>query len=160
MEASSVLIVLGSISISLIFSNFIIFRKAGQPAWKALIPIYKSYTKGKIANANHGITTAFTSVASAVMMVLLITPLLYFEGEVPEVLTWLQVLAFFSLIALALVTTINFARSFGKSDAFAVGLFLLPVIFTPLLALDDETTYKGPQHITGQRVSKSDAIRL
>jgi hypothetical protein len=38
---------------------------------------------------------------------------------------------------------VSFAKSFGKSTGFAIGMLLLPFIFMPMLAFSD-STYQGP----------------
>ena len=47
-----------------------------------------------------------------------------------------------SMIA-GILLTISFAKSFGKSTGFAVGMIFLGFIFVPMLAFSD-ATYQGP----------------
>ncbi len=57
---------------------------------------------------------------------------------------WWLVLFFIPIvnIVMMVLTYLEVARKFGKSDAFAVGLILLSFIFFPILAFGD-ATYKG-----------------
>jgi hypothetical protein len=47
------------------------------------------------------------------------------------------------LLILEIIIAIGMARSFGRSGWFAVGLFLLPFVFYPILAFGD-SKYIGP----------------
>ncbi|MDP2344166.1 MAG: DUF5684 domain-containing protein [Deltaproteobacteria bacterium] len=47
-----------------------------------------------------------------------------------------------SLVA-AIMIYVSFAKSFGKSTGFAIGMVLLPFVFLPMLAFSD-ATYQGP----------------
>jgi hypothetical protein len=88
-----------------------IFEKAGQPGWKALIPIYNAYILLKIVGK---------------------------PG-------WWLILFFIPLVnAVFLIWTYNMlSKSFGKDEAFTVGLVLLSFVFFPILAFGD-AKYLGP----------------
>lgn len=47
-------------------------------------------------------------------------------------------------IVVGIMVTLDFAKSYGKSVGFAIGLLLLPFIFLPMMAFSDETDYEGP----------------
>ena len=42
-----------------------------------------------------------------------------------------------------ILIVVSFAKSFGKSTGYAIGMILLPFIFLPMLAFSD-ATYQGP----------------
>jgi len=43
------------------------------------------------------------------------------------------------------IWTLNvYAKSYGKSDGFALGVIFLPYIFLPMMAFDKNTAYVGP----------------
>ena len=46
-------------------------------------------------------------------------------------------------IVFCIIAMIALARAFGKSDGFAIGLFLLPFVFIPMLAFGN-AQYQGP----------------
>lgn len=58
---------------------------------------------------------------------------------------WWIVLFIIPLVSLvaAVLIYVSFAKSFGKSTGFAIGMLLLPFIFIPMLAFSD-ATYQGP----------------
>ena len=88
-----------------------IFEKAGQPGWKAIIPIYNLYILLKIVGK---------------------------PG-------WWLLLIFIPLINLVfIIWTYNMlSKSFGKDEAFTVGLVLLGFIFFPVLGFGS-AKYLGP----------------
>jgi hypothetical protein len=58
---------------------------------------------------------------------------------------WWLILYFIPIvnIVIGIIVLIDTAKSFGKSGGFAVGLFLLPFIFFPILGFGD-ARYVGP----------------
>lgn len=58
---------------------------------------------------------------------------------------WWIVLFIIPLVSIvaAILIYVSFAKSFGKSTGFAIGMLLLPFIFFPMLAFSD-ATYQGP----------------
>lgn len=45
------------------------------------------------------------------------------------------------------VTSISLAKSFGKDDGFGIGLWLLAIVFYPILAFNKSIEYIGPDGI-------------
>lgn len=56
------------------------------------------------------------------------------------VLTFVPILQFW----ISIVMVLDFAKAYGKSAGYAVGMILLPVIFLPMLAFSKDTVYVGP----------------
>jgi hypothetical protein len=50
-------------------------------------------------------------------------------------------------IVIAIIVTIDLAKSFGKDAIFAIGLILLGIVFFPILAFGD-AQYQGPAAAT------------
>jgi hypothetical protein len=46
-------------------------------------------------------------------------------------------------IVVSIITSIDFAKSFGKETGYGIGVWLLPIIFYPMLAFGD-AQYAGP----------------
>ncbi len=107
------------IGISLLFgilhiiAKWKLYTKAKEPGWASLIPFYTSYTYYKIS-----------------------------WGEGWNFLYELVNLPFVPVV-IQIITAIKIARSFGKSDGFAVGLIFLPTIFLYILAFG-KSEYVGP----------------
>ncbi len=96
-----------------------IFTKAGEAGWKSLIPIYNSVVLFKIVGLNPWLL------------------LLYLTSIIPCV-------GAIVMLVLTIILNLRLAKAFGKSTGFAVGLILLPFIFTLILAFGS-AEYVGPQ---------------
>ena len=130
-------ILLLSIFMSLLFSLPIIilyiaglwkiFTKAGEEGWKAIVPIYNVYTLCKIV----GISPYW-------LLIILICSIL---SAIPVIGNLLYLAA---VIYFGVILAVSLARSFGKSDTFAIGNYLLSVIFYPILGFG-ESKYQGPK---------------
>ena len=89
-------------------------EKAHQPGWACLIPFYNVYV--------------FTQIIKRPGWWML----LYLVGIIP-------VAGPIAALVISITDTIRLARVFGRSDGFAVGLFLLAPIFNPILAFGDSS---------------------
>ena len=96
-----------------------VFVKAGQPGWAAIIPIYNLYILLKV-------------IGRPAWWLLL-----FIVGIIVPFVGWIL------LIVISIIIAIDLARSFAKSSGFAVGLFLLPFVFIPILGFG-ESRYAGP----------------
>jgi len=107
--------------VAIVASNWILFTKAGQPGWAAIIPIYN-------------IVVLLQITGKPVWWVVL--------AIIPCVnLSW---------IVLGFIVAIALAERFGKGVGFGIGLALLPFVFYPLLAFSD-ARYTPPPPEGGQR---------
>lgn len=132
-----IIVLLLSIFMSLLFSLPIIilyiaglwkmFKKAGEEGWKAIVPIYNTITLCRIV----GISPYW-------LLIILICSIL---SAVPLIGNLLYLAA---IIYFGVILAVSTARSFGRSDTFAVGNFLIPVIFYPILGFG-ESKYQGPR---------------
>lgn len=105
------LIIMLAVGILMIASMWVLFTKANEPGWAAIVPIYNIIVLLKIAGK------------PVWWIVLFLIP-------------------FVSFIA-AILIYISFAKSFGKSAGFGIGMILLPFVFFPMLAFSD-AKYQGP----------------
>lgn len=110
-----------------------IFEKAGEPGWKAIIPIYNTYTQYKFTwNANIYWVFLFGSLIGSVLSQL--------DGVV-------SVLGSAIVLAVTIINIIalnKLAKAFGHGVGFTVGLFFLNPIFKLILAFSSDE-YQGPQ---------------
>lgn len=126
-----------------IIANWKIFKKAGEPGWKSIIPIYNVYIMFKIVNMKSWFWYLLgISFCAGIMMA--------FDGFNPYTMTEAQIANFnfgihpMTIIALimesvvTLIATIIYAhrtsKVFGHGTGFAIGLFFLPFIFWLILA--------------------------
>lgn len=102
-----------------------VFEKAGKPGWAGMIPVYQYY--GLIQIIGRPIWWFWVIVGCFVGMLI---PILNF-------IAWIPVFVMILLISLDL------AKSFGKDNAFGIGLWLLGIVFYPILGFGD-ARYVGP----------------
>ncbi len=103
-----------AIGVLLIVAMWKIFVKAGKPGWASIIPIYNVVVSYQIVGIN---------------------PWLLLLALIP-------IVNFVAIFVLQIMYCSRLAKAFGKSGAFAVGLFFLNVVFMPILAFSD-AEYKG-----------------
>lgn len=106
-------------------ARYVIFEKAGQSGFKALIPIYNTYTKYKICNIWR---LFFLELA------ILLLQLAFSLIEIDIIATILGLVA---SILEGIVLQINLGKVFNKGIGFRFGLILFPEIFEIILAFGD-----------------------
>lgn len=119
------LLVILIIAIFIIIAQWKMFKKGNQPGWAVLIPFYNQYIQCKMVGVNPWwiLITVIASLLSSI-------PVL--GGLLSAAIS----------IYFAILLGVSTARAFGKDDAFAVGLILLPVVFYPILGFG-KAEYKG-----------------
>lgn len=115
-----VIIIASIIAILQVIGLWKILKKANQPGWGALIPVYNQYLLCKIV----GISPWW-------ILILCLSPILVF---IPIIGSLANIAA---AIYFTILLNVSLARSFGKEDGFAVGLILLAPIFYLILGLGD-----------------------
>lgn len=116
----------------ILFTGWMIFKKAGKPGWAVFVPIYNFYLLSDFVfgNLNYFIVTLVVMAVS-------------FFGWLLNI-TFLSVLATLASIALSIIYCIKLSRVFGKSDAFAAGLIFLPMVFFPMLGFGNAKYTRPP----------------
>lgn len=126
-----------------IIANWKIFKKAGEPGWKSIIPIYNVYIMFKIVNMKSWFWYLLCiSLCAGIMMTV--------DGFNPNMMTSEQIMNFnygahpMTIIGLimesvvTLIATIIYvhrtSKVFGHGTGFAIGLFFFPFIFWLILA--------------------------
>jgi len=102
----------------------LVFHKANEEWWKALIPLYCEWTEAQVGNSPdyYFLTFIGAGIAGGAVLVL----------ELPAIaLVLFVVSAVFYWCILH-----NLSLAFGKGAGFAFGLFFLAPIFWPILAFD------------------------
>lgn len=102
-----------------------VFEKAGREPWKGLIPIYQYYVMVQII----GRPTWWFWVLLA--------------GFIGSFIPILNFIAWIAPFVLILMISLDMAKCFGKSSGFGIGLWLLSIIFYPILGFGD-AQYIGP----------------
>lgn len=113
------------VAIILIIAYWKMFKKAGQPGWAAIVPFYSSIILSKVAGVN---IWFYLGILIATVV----------GNFVPFIATLVAIanIVFIAVIAFKL------PGKFGKGVGFGFGLWLLPVIFYPILAFG-KSEYQG-----------------
>ncbi len=114
MEQVIPLIIMLAICILGVASMWVIFTKANEPGWAAIVPIYNLIVLMKITGKPTWWVAFF------------FVPIMNIASPI-----------------IAILVMISLAKSFGKSAGFGIGLALLGFIFAPMLAFSD-AKYQGP----------------
>jgi hypothetical protein len=135
----------------LIVAHWRMFTKAGEAGWKSIVPFYSDYTLFKLVwNTNAywifliltivlGLTTAFSGSYAIEGSTVVAT------GASQNILfDIMSFLASIGYLFLTVILSLKTALAYGKGTVYAVGLVLLPNIFTLILAFGN-ATYRGPQ---------------
>ena len=113
-----------------------VFKKSGEEGWKAIIPIYNTYTMCKITGVNPW----------WVLIVAIAGGLSGAFGD-SDLNTIVSLLCSIVTIYFSVLLYVSLARAFGKSDGFAVGLILLNPIFLLILGCgSSQFIEKKPMH--------------
>ncbi len=131
-------LILAGAAVLYAFSFWRLFEKMGVEGWKGIIPVYNFYV----------LLRRLCRPAWWLVMLLLM-PVLYvpysmavaaalYQGTLPAALfTVVYFIATVVWIVFMLKTEYALAKAFGYGAGFTAGLFLLPIVFYPILAFND-----------------------
>ena len=123
-----------------------LFTKAGEEGWKAIVPVYSSYTLFKLV---WKVGAFWGMVASVVGMIVgYILLMIGLMGEiyllaVPAVL--MIIAGIIGIFVLNILCAVKTGKAYGRGGPFVLGLIFLGRIFRCILAFDNTVTYHGPQ---------------
>ena len=115
-----ILLFIGVVVLINVIGHYKLFKKAGKSGWSAFIPVYNTYVGCQIC----GINTMWVFILLVASFLSIIIPFLSF------------ILTICSLY-FRIIFSISMAKSFGKSEAFALGLIFLGPIFYLILGFSD-----------------------
>ena len=123
---------------ALTVAQYKLFQKAGEKGWKALIPIYSLFVSHHLIGMRHIwfiLDVIFWSIEIA---------LEYIEGTP----AWIEETFFSIALILTIISEIlhimKLCYCYTKSELFGIGLFLLPPVFSLILAFD-KSEYNPPR---------------
>ncbi len=127
------------------------FEKANEPGWKVFIPFYNTYTICKIGNCIkffwiYLVTSILAFAAFPILFVIgIFSYESYYEASIIFLMLFI-VLVFaivIALLVLQILITINFAKAFGQSPWFGVGIAFFPYIFHMIIGFSNDIVYTG-----------------
>lgn len=123
-----VLLIALVIALCAVIGQWKAFKKAGKGGWEAIIPIYNSVVLCQVS----GVNPWWVLIVFLGSFVLNLIPVIG------------QLASFALTIYFSVLLYVSTARSFGKSDGFAAGLYFLGPIFWLILG-GKNTQYVGPK---------------
>lgn len=133
-----------------------VFTKANIAGWKAIVPFYCDYNRFKLAGKkNWYLPYLFFTIAkqlySIAAVVLLIGNFIEFlqdgtfnpSGIEMKATSWGLTLL---IVVFDVYVGRYIAKKFGKSNAFGIGLGVIPIVFVPVLAFG-KAEYEGKEWI-------------
>lgn len=127
-----------------IIGQWKVFEKAGKPGWAAIVPFYNSYVIYQIGGfppllmllnigvSVFGIMSSFFSSFAEYYQEFIVISLM---------ISGILSLASLALTVVEVLTSINIAKRFGKSELYGFGLAFLPFVFYMMLGLDKNAVY-------------------
>lgn len=103
------------------------FQKAGKPGWPSLIPIYNTYVLCKIT----GVSPWWLVICFGAGFITGFCPALGFLSTIVS-------------IYFGVLLAVSTARSFGKSDVYAIGIYFVSFVFYLIFGFGD-AQYVGPK---------------
>lgn len=122
-----------------IYGRALLFKKAGEKTWKALVPVLNDYTLYKLVwRGDMGIVHFILNFAY-----LLLAPE---DGTIISSgpLGALCVLCFIAMVVIDGIMKIKLARSYNRGAATAFGLIFMEVLFMLIIGLGKKNVYCGP----------------
>ena len=150
-----------AVIVAIIAGMWMVFKKAGESGWKALIPFYNYYIMFRLSGHSGwwtlifflpvvpSLVSAVTSIASAQTTPAGLEAALNNSaagatlGALAIASFILTFLIFNIIILVQGVLLYDIARSFGKGLGFTIGLATLPFVFWPILGFGG-AKYRGP----------------
>ena len=153
-----------------IVASWILYNKAGEPGWAAIIPFYSSYIRFKVAGKKKlfwgYLSASIVTIASFILLCyeLVVSGIFMFAraysrsyydsmyGYSSSLSTHMammifSVIIFFSalivMVVLNIMCCIGLSHAFGKGAGFACGLIFLNVIFICIIAFNKNIVYVG-----------------
>ena len=146
--------------ILLLISYIKVFQKAGYSGWCAVIPVYSTIIYLRIAKMSgwYIILLFLSAVAARIFNDMAIEDIILAKASMGLFILWIS--AILIQIILNLIMNVNFARSFGKSDGFGVGIAFLPIVFIPILAFDNSEYMDGSSENKGYNYNLDEKIEI
>ena len=154
-----------------IIASWIMYAKAGEPGWAAIVPFYSSYVRFKIAGKKklfwgYLVATIGIIVGCIILMYEIIASGLsvmtssymgsYYDstygygvssiGNHMGMLIFAVILiipAMIVALVMSILCCVGLSHAFGKGAGFACGLIFLNVIFICIIAFNKKTVYVG-----------------
>lgn len=118
------------------FAYWLLFMKAGESGWKALIPIYSAYKMYDLTwKGGAYIFILIISAAAAIIST-------YLNDNIFALV--ISGAMYLAVLVVSIIATVKMSKAYGHGLGFAIGLIFLPHVFLLILALG-KSQYVGRQ---------------
>ncbi len=137
--------------ILIVVAHWKMFTKAGEPGWKSLIPFYSDYILYKLVWTGRNYFVFLISCVGMILFNVLNFTFVVADGMlylIPNNNIFFTILASvssFMLFGWYLAVNIKTALAYGKGIFFALGLVLLPSLFTMIIGFGKAKYCRIPQ---------------
>ncbi len=143
-----------------VYANWKLFVKMGEPGWKSIVPVYNTIIKYKhIWSIRYGIISLVLGYLYELLLIVACFVMIVGEEGIMvasiAIIPTAIVFGFFSIV-LYVEFCIRYAKAFGRSVGYAVGLIFLPFVFTMILAFG-KSKYIGNSYYPEPSADASDA---
>lgn len=128
-----IMVIAAVIWVLYIVSWWVMFKKAGDKGWKAIIPFYNVYTMYKL--------TWDKSMFWVILALDIIAGILLCIGQLWSV--WVALVVAIAYAVISIIAKHKISKSFGHGVGFTLGLIFLDEIFYPIIAFGS-SEYVGP----------------
>ncbi|MGI5979088.1 MAG: DUF5684 domain-containing protein [Oscillospiraceae bacterium] len=136
--AAAIIVLLAIVVLSIV-ACWIIFKKANEHGWAAIVPLYNNFVFFKISWGN-GWYFLLTVVPALIASYLTPSAAEKLAGAPMPALAIVMNLI---VAVVSIITLVKFAKAFGKGGGFAVGLIFLNTIFLCIMAFSKDIQYVG-----------------
>lgn len=129
--------------------QWILFKKAGEPGWASLIPIYNVFVMSKISFGDYRWAIAWVITYGVYVVLTMMRSFVTVFSDSDIMAFAMLFVAFIGIIvslAMTAISCINlffFGKAFGKSTAFCVLLLFFSPILLVIMAASKNTQYVG-----------------
>lgn len=156
------IVMLISIGVTILYliSMWNLFKKAGEPAWSSLIPIYNYMKMIKISIGDFKLAWVYLALSIGDIIVLFMSKIItVFVRHMAShsrliagimsislvIMSLLTIIIGLALCALQIYISYMFPKSFGKGTVFCVLSIFFTPIMTIIMGFNVFTTYVGPK---------------
>lgn len=107
-----------------------LFKKAGIPGYKSLIPIYNQYLILKIS----GMSGLWLIIIYSNLFIDLLKETM--DSKLPHYIDILFFTIYFLSLVFAIIRSYKLAKAFNRGIIFMIGLFFFPTLFEIILGID------------------------
>lgn len=130
-----------------IVASWMLFEKAGEHGWSAIIPVYNFIVKCKIAFGSYKQAEVYIAICAALVFLLAviacIAPMLNVPESVNYILFAVVMMCYLGLLVILGIQNYHFGKVFGKSKAWNICMIFFAPVMIAIMGFSKNTVYVG-----------------